>query len=32
MSQIATELPTDEWITATWEEYLEAVADPRPSD
>jgi len=28
MSQLQAKLPTDTWITASWEEYLEAISDP----
>lgn len=28
MRQLPTQLFTDQWITATWEEYLEAIAAP----
>lgn len=28
MSGLKTRLPTDEWITATWDEYLTAIAEP----
>ncbi|OCR02909.1 hypothetical protein BCD67_16670 [Oscillatoriales cyanobacterium USR001] len=28
MNEVKTKLPTDTWVTATWEEYLEAIADP----
>jgi Uma2 family endonuclease len=28
MSQLQTKLPTDVWITATWDEYIQVVEDP----
>lgn len=28
MSQIQTKLPTDTWVNATWDEYLQAIDDP----
>ena len=28
MSQLQAKLPTDTWVNATWEEYLQAIEDP----
>ncbi|HBE21012.1 MAG TPA: hypothetical protein DEG17_22465 [Cyanobacteria bacterium UBA11149] len=28
MIQLQTKLPTDTWVTATWEEYIQTVEDP----
>lgn len=28
MSQLQTQLQTDTWVPATWEEYIQAIADP----
>lgn len=28
MSNLQTKLPTDQWVTATWEEYTQAMANP----
>jgi len=28
MSQIQAKLPTDTWVNATWDEYIEAIGDP----
>ena len=28
MNQLQTKIPTDTWVTATWEEYVEAIEDP----
>jgi len=28
MSQLKTELPTDTWIVATWDEYIQTIANP----
>lgn len=28
MSPLQAKVPTDTWVNATWEEYLEAIADP----
>lgn len=28
MSLLKTDIPTDTWVTATWEEYMEAIANP----
>lgn len=28
MSQLQIQLPTDTWVTATWDDYMEAIADP----
>jgi Uma2 family endonuclease len=28
MSQLQTKLPTDTWVTATWDEYIRAIEDP----
>lgn len=28
MSNIKTKLPIDEWVIATWDEYLQAIANP----
>lgn len=28
MSQLQAKLPTDTWVTASWEEYLKAIGDP----
>jgi len=28
MSQLQAKLPTDTWVNASWEEYLEAISDP----
>ncbi len=27
MSKVQTKLPTDEWVTTTWHEYIEAISD-----
>jgi Uma2 family endonuclease len=27
MTNLKTTLPTDEWVTATWDEYLQAIAN-----
>jgi Uma2 family endonuclease len=29
MIQIQTKLATDEWVTATWDEYIQAIVDPQ---
>jgi Uma2 family endonuclease len=29
MSHIKTKLPIDEWLTATWDEYLQIIANPQ---
>ena len=29
MSHIKTKLPIDEWVTATWDEYLQIIANPQ---
>ncbi|MEQ9371463.1 MAG: Uma2 family endonuclease [Coleofasciculus chthonoplastes F3-SA18-01] len=28
MSQLQAKLPTDTWVNATWDEYLQAISDP----
>ena len=28
MSKLQTKLPTDTWVTATWDEYIQAIEDP----
>lgn len=28
MSQLLIELPMDTWVIATWDEYIQAIADP----
>lgn len=28
MSQLQTQLPTDTWVTATWDEYIREIEDP----
>ncbi|MCP2729885.1 Uma2 family endonuclease [Limnofasciculus baicalensis] len=28
MNQLQTKLPTDTWVTATWEEYIQIIEDP----
>ena len=28
MSQVQAKLPTDTWVNATWDEYLQAISDP----
>jgi Uma2 family endonuclease len=28
MNKLQTKIPTDTWVTATWEEYVEAIEDP----
>jgi hypothetical protein len=28
MSQLQTKLPTDTWVTATWDEYIQTIEDP----
>lgn len=28
MSQLKTELPTDTWVVATWDDYIQATGDP----
>lgn len=28
MSELKTKLPTDTWVVATWDEYIEAIEDP----
>lgn len=28
MSQVQAKLPTDTWVNATWDEYIEAIGDP----
>ncbi|MBW4571070.1 MAG: Uma2 family endonuclease [Tolypothrix carrinoi HA7290-LM1] len=28
MSELQTKLPTDIWVTATWDEYIQAIEDP----
>lgn len=28
MSHLQTELPTDAWVVATWDEYIQAIANP----
>ena len=28
MNELQTKIPTDTWVTATWEEYVEAIEDP----
>jgi Uma2 family endonuclease len=28
MSQLQTKLPTDTWVTASWDEYIQAIEDP----
>lgn len=28
MSQLQAKLPTDTWVNATWDEYIEAIGDP----
>jgi Uma2 family endonuclease len=28
MNQLQTKIPTDTWVTATWDEYLRAIEDP----
>lgn len=28
MSEVKTKIPTDTWVAATWEEYLEAIENP----
>ncbi len=28
MANLQTQLPTDSWVVASWEEYLQAIADP----
>ena len=28
MSKLQTKLPTDTWVTATWDEYIRAIEDP----
>lgn len=28
MSKLQTKLPTDAWVTATWDEYIRAIEDP----
>ncbi len=32
MNQLRTKLATDIWVTATWDEYLQAIADPTNAD
>jgi hypothetical protein len=27
MSQLQAKLPTDTWVNATWDEYLQAIGD-----
>ncbi len=29
MNQLQANIPTDKWITATWDEYLKIIADPQ---
>ncbi len=29
MSNLKTTLPTDEWVTVTWDEYLQTIANPQ---
>jgi Uma2 family endonuclease len=28
MSQLQAKLPTDTWVNATWDEYLQVIGDP----
>ncbi len=28
MSNLQTKLPTDTWVVATWEEYIQAIEEP----
>ncbi|MBW4497241.1 MAG: Uma2 family endonuclease [Oscillatoria princeps RMCB-10] len=28
MTQVQTKLATDEWVTATWDDYIQAIAEP----
>ena len=28
MSELQTKLPTDTWVVATWDEYIQAIASP----
>jgi hypothetical protein len=28
MSQVQAKLPTDNWVKATWDEYIKAIGDP----
>lgn len=29
MNELQTKLPIDTWVIATWNEYIEAISDPR---
>ncbi len=29
MSELKTQLPTDQWVTATWDEYIKAIEHPQ---